>query len=463
MPKLIRLTTQDDNCIFNNDFKQDILIPPQSKIALQNFCCEVKTGSFNINTTNNEITYTSKDGDATATKTIYLNSGYYDKDNADILFTDIKNKLNASLDINAGSHIGKQWNAEVIDSKVNIYQKLGDKNYIRSDSDVNTVGLNTSVNTYKRQSGTGSGDAFAYINKAFTKGCGRCYITASTFSVVNEGFVFGLTKKKINSSDTVINDNEFFYGIKIYNDSGTMKIQRINNGTTFASVAFVPTAGMTLGVELSQGILELVCYIGTTKYSVHTKEVSYLDDLYPCLVMNGAPSGANNVICSNLKFSNDPFYSDSVSDVETLTAGPPGRTPVGGSYLLFDDSDFSTFLGFSNRRFPKNGFLGTDTIKAVADEEFKPTSLSESFVVELLNINLDSYEAQTKQRRNILSTIVNQQIVNDRVHFVAPYPLYIEMNNANPITLRNIRARILKEDLSEITVNGFSQMTILID
>ena len=40
--RLLRLQTDDNNCIFDNVFQDDILIQPDTKIALQNACI-VKT------------------------------------------------------------------------------------------------------------------------------------------------------------------------------------------------------------------------------------------------------------------------------------------------------------------------------------------------------------------------------------------------------------------------------------
>lgn len=457
MPRLIRLTTQDDNCYFNNDFKQDILIKPNSKIALQNFCCEIKEGNFTLNSSNNKLYYQSKNGEQVA---VYLTAGYYDKDNIDILLNDMTLQLNKSLRITVAPEYGRQWKVDIIDSKINIQQKSGNIAFNSNSSIVNKVNMDA-ANTFKRSGGVvGNPDSFFYVNKAFCKGSGAFYGKMTTYnSTAGDEIVWGLSTKQFKSTDTEITKGDYKYAILV--TAGTYKY--IKNQVEYATAIPAPQANDEFFINLSENVISLDMYRGSNKYNIFSETYTG-ETLYPAATFMAAAS--NVIIGSTVKFSADPYYSSVTESLDnTLITSVPGPGPNQGSnqYMEFDDYNFSQFLGFDNKRIPKSGTILTKNFNISGDNEFKATSLSESFIVELLNINLESYEGLLKQRKNILATIVNQQVVNDRVHFVAPYPQYIDMNNANPITLRNIRARILKEDLSEITVNGFSQMTLLID
>jgi hypothetical protein len=64
---------------------------------------------------------------------------------------------------------------------------------------------------------------------------------------------------------------------------------------------------------------------------------------------------------------------------------------------------------------------------------------------------------------NLLSVIPQFDAVRERLVYSAIYPVFLSLNNPYRINLREIRARILKEDLTEISTTGYSQITILID
>jgi hypothetical protein len=80
-----------------------------------------------------------------------------------------------------------------------------------------------------------------------------------------------------------------------------------------------------------------------------------------------------------------------------------------------------------------------------------------------MNLTVESYDTLSKQRSNIIHVVVNPNITEEKVSYIAPYPLYVSLKNQNPITLRNIKARILNEDLSQVSLSGFSMITLLIN
>ena len=55
--RLIRLQTDQDNCMFDNSFQDDILIQPGAKIALQNVCILKTPESVRIGNLDNTIVY----------------------------------------------------------------------------------------------------------------------------------------------------------------------------------------------------------------------------------------------------------------------------------------------------------------------------------------------------------------------------------------------------------------------
>lgn len=79
--RLLRMTTVDPNCIFNETLHRDITLPPNSSIALKNLTLEANT-SLTINGSNDTITYELTAGNpniAYLTHRIYLKVGFRQK------------------------------------------------------------------------------------------------------------------------------------------------------------------------------------------------------------------------------------------------------------------------------------------------------------------------------------------------------------------------------------------------
>jgi len=118
------------------------------------------------------------------------------------------------------------------------------------------------------------------------------------------------------------------------------------------------------------------------------------------------------------------------------------------------------FLGYKQTMYESENLLN---INFSAFYSFQPADFSDSFVIELLNLNVDSYDGLTKERRNFLHTIVQADIVRNRLTYTAPYLLFLDMKNSQPLSLRQIKARMLKEDLSQVNLTGISQLTLIVE
>jgi hypothetical protein len=458
MVQLVRLTTNDDEARFDNLFNQAIEVKPKSKIALVNFSCEINTQEITINSSNNKITFQTA---GTTPHDIFLTSGKYDKTTTDVLLTDIQTKLNEALSITSPTDHSKQWEVKLVDSRINIGTK---KQYLANipatDSQIIKKNL-AGTTTYKRSGGTtGTNDSFFSLNNAFCKGAGIARITITSLgNVINDPqFIFGLTTTSINSSTTVVLDSSIYYGVKMEN--GVYNI--LDGSGVLNPTVYIPAVNDVITLEKSGPTLTIKRYNGANEDTLGAMNISSTLNLYPVGVCITSPSAATSkIILSDFTYSADPYYS-SVSvgtDIENLGAYPSPSS--GGIYgLTFGDIELAQYLGFNNFTYNSPNQISVYTF--IADKQFKPSDLSESYIVELTNINLNSYNGATNQRQNILATIVNTRIENDRVSYIAPYPLYIDIDNSSPLLLKNIRARVLKEDGAPISILGFSQMTILI-
>ena len=80
------------------------------------------------------------------------------------------------------------------------------------------------------------------------------------------------------------------------------------------------------------------------------------------------------------------------------------------------------------------------------------------------NIDLESFDADSKGRFNILSTFGNEQENSTRsIFYEASNPIFLDIKNSTPRSLRNIRIQILNSDLTKTSTDGFSSITLLLN
>jgi hypothetical protein len=72
-------------------------------------------------------------------------------------------------------------------------------------------------------------------------------------------------------------------------------------------------------------------------------------------------------------------------------------------------------------------------------------------------------DSMSKQHKNFLAVIPNDTLIVERVSYIAPVLLWIDLNNRDNLNLRQLKARIIREDLSPIFCYGLSQLVLLIE
>jgi hypothetical protein len=103
-------------------------------------------------------------------------------------------------------------------------------------------------------------------------------------------------------------------------------------------------------------------------------------------------------------------------------------------------------------------------VSYLAENIFDLVDISDSFVIEMLSMELNSYDSQTEGRRSILAVVPKSEEDSEgAIVYQVSYPTFIDIKNNSEISLRNIRCHILKSDLTKIVVSRFSKMTLLLD
>ncbi len=79
-----------------------------------------------------------------------------------------------------------------------------------------------------------------------------------------------------------------------------------------------------------------------------------------------------------------------------------------------------------------------------------------------MNMQVDSYDGLEKGRRNIIATIPTNSDENGVIVNEASNLVFIDLDNAQPRYFRNIKARLLYGDLSDVKTIGLTSLTLLI-
>lgn len=480
MSKLVRLTTIDKNCIFNNDLNDDLILEPYSQVAFQNLSLSINKTLLTIDDTNNIINYSIQ---TAVNKSITLTNAIYDDTNINNLLTDIQTKLNTNLQMINTKDRGLQWLVTQINNRVNLSYKISPtinlfEEQKKPAKDVIFDNVSFTKANMRRDGGVdGTDDSYIYYKKYITPSCGfvRCRLNNLTSSTTGggtgtSGVILGLMNQIPTSNN--ISLSNITYGIQ----AATVNTPYLTilNGTRTATainpqIVSNVTNNNYLEIRSSGGLIEIgaVRLVGGENrfqsFVVHTYDNS--TKLYPVIIFRGE---LLQVSIQSPTLTIDPFNVDTEKDdidtlnEQALVAVDNPITVATNNVIEFESNELSQSLGFNNPRVPLTGFIkASSLLNIIADNKIALFDKADNFTVLLDNIDIESYDTLKKQRINILATIPQTDEVNGTVIYDAKFLNFIEMNNRNSISLRNIRARLLDADLETINISGRTTMTII--
>lgn len=482
MVKLLRLTTDDNNGIFKANFKNPITINPNSKLALLHFTAQVKLETIVINYENNLIEFEI----AGELYQVRIPRGTFGRGNYLELFKNIENALNLgciySSATNKTSIIGVMWRVRDVDNKVVISYDYNNSNpylnFLATNSDINI----SANGNFELDNNAKTPPIFDYSNGIITKksiSLGNGYIRSRinflnappndpTQDTEDNGYLIGLTKSDLTArTPNSLSLSDINYGIGVGYDQGDQKWKYytiINGNITFYNIE-VDYLGLnnvenaTLEVMKNGNKVDIGYYrkIGAD-YSLNVLNTEILienEELFGLVVLKSN----NNYVKANIRWtptteitnSNTPYES------EGLDAVPQNRGNQVFSFLRFGSITLANFLGFES--------VATGARKAkfhtfTADKEFDIKKPLNTYILELLNLNVESYDSQTEQRKNIIASVLTADengVINNENNVI-----FIDLNNKNKIDLRNISLRLVGLDYTKIDLDGRSICSLLI-
>lgn len=483
--KLIRLTTTDESAVFSNTFNEDITIAPNSKVALHSLTTQVQSEQIVIDALNDDIVL----GIAGIDYIIHLAHNTYDKTNIDDFFNDFTFKCNSAMNYTE-STIGRQWLASTAGNIFTLQLRTGaiispipiwanDIKYkFLNFSNVAILDTNKALG---RLGGTDTTfDSYLYFKATICKGVStlraRIYYNETA---THGGFLMGYYTEPL-TENLVIDPTKIKFGIQFIDETNNYRIYKDGQVSTTAELPVVTTN--TGGVNNDYLVID--SYQGNLYAKVYNQSVvnrvdgliidtlpwDHSTELYPFLCFVSSQTDI-----SDIKYLCDPFYTDNKNSI--ISNSYVEEEQLGGvvsiksnkiinSYLQFNDIDLAKLLGFRTQRSPISAFLQTNPegiLEYKADNILSYRDIADTYLVEMLNLNINSYDSIRKQHMNLLAVIPQIDSVKERLVYNAVYPVFLSLNNPYPINLREFRCRILKEDLVPLSTIGYSQITILID
>ena len=271
----------------------------------------------------------------------------------------------------------------------------------------------------------------------------------------------GLTSVCPDSSTQTINPTTLAYGV-ILTVAGSPYLE-IRDGVTTETTTIAQIDDLIYISWVDGSVRYRVQRVnGDTEVILSGTPYNHTTDYFPLVVFQGdGVLGQAQVVC-------DPFYT--VPDADDLIPAEPQELevpfPPKGSktqnFFQFNTATLAQEFGYNTARIPQNGFIDTISYSYLGDSAFVLRDYSDTYIVELLNIQLNSMDAMTKQHKNYLAIVPHLQDLRELVVYVAPMLIFLDLNNKFPLSYRQIKARILRDDLTPVTTYGLSQMAILI-
>lgn len=499
--KLIRLTTDTNDGRFDNDFNDDIIIKPDSKIALQSVSLNIDIEDLQIDGENDTMTFSIT---PTNTRTIQLKTKVYSQFNHHLLLNDMQLKLNQGLEYTDAqdattfpNELGMQMKASIDANKkisiqaTNCRYAYTTSNFGLTFNEIVATNINLTGNPLKLASSiaNGAGDATSahgfYSQKPFTTGCGVFRVKLSTWVAdasgalgATSGFEFGLCDTPPDTWTLPnIPDTKKIFALKGNQPTDEYYFKNKANPANFVTTGITPdtvTGANADVLEISiQGnqIVGQIFRQGQANADAIFSEAYEVDSshvptpLYAYMVFHGSRA---NIEVVDIKFTPDAYLEPvtATDSIETFDESGEGlgarplkaRNQITTKALGLGSDSLATFLGYKNI----NHTQITKQANFEAPNLFAPDIENDCLIVLLENLPIESYDGFKKGRKSILASIPNPNH-GDMVVYEPNNINYVELNNANKMSLRNIRATVLYQDYSPVTMQGFNVINVLID
>jgi len=505
---LIRLKSETEDGIFDCNFQDEIILEPNSEIALQSVLIPTLDKTFELDVLNG-LFQIFTDVQQNEKIEIAIPHGHYNKDNFfNSLLPSIEDTGNFELSCFTPSQIGSQFRARVnTDSLVFMeIQQAPFQEFCTAPLDTDkfifgqhlTVDQGTLdlINTQPDGSGNLSRSSVFMLHPFGVGGASyRATIDTLTNTTHNHrvtGYI-GLVKhsniRKILTNN--FKESDFEYAIKIPihhllplkvlvpSSNGNFVDSEDENGQPVLLENVAGFGGINrpiIEIGLHRGRVFLSCYQGLQ--GERQDLTGFLDgeptyfplelDNYVCVAINTSPNtGADQLRMTDVIATPNPFtldlnytYTPSPSNTTVILPSTPPRV----YNIIFENTQFARFLGFENSNLNPNGDVSQDDMFFEGKRNIPDPNSVLTHLIELLDFPLKTYDSTglNGSRRNILASIPILADSDGVVSYEPNEKYYIRIDNTQRMSFRNIRARIVNSDFFAIETEGDSFINILV-
>ena len=524
---LVRLTANSldsigKQAIFEGTFNDGILINPNSQIALHSCSLARDQDVITINSSNSKISF--QISAAGGLHEIFLANGVYDSDTLISLLNNIQDSMNDKLDILKSKEHNSFIDVKVTSQdKVEFVFMLGSRvSIINQDPTTNDPTLsgfhfsknNGALEVLRAGAGTSqylTGTAnytpitgtrqYIYSQNAFTQGAGEIKLRLDRFNlnaadIRKSGCIIGLLPDTLEIHDTLKSENsnhkivasDYVYAICTNTDGNPASpymIKTPSTGGVFVETTVVP---LNLGnadplnndiisIRMTKGTIELnVSQNGMTvdQGAVFVGKFERRDDkgdiinLLPYIGIFGS-SAQTRIANATMSFNPEDPETAGINFAETelavgATPYPRPNTRSTIYNVIFAREDLAEFLGFKFREQNPNSDT-TPVARYVAEDSVTKLFSTNTYLVEMLSEQLDSYDSFDGGRKNILCPIpLSDNVISNNgiIHFVPSNLVFINLRNEREKLIRNMRLRIVTNSYEPIQLEGIADLTLLI-
>ena len=487
---LVRLTANSldsigKQAIFEGTFNDGILINPNSQIALHSCSLARDQDVITINSSNSKISF--QISAAGGLHEIFLANGVYDSDTLISLLNNIQDSMNDKLDI-----LKSKEHNSFIDVKVNSQNRvefvfmLGkrvlilDQNPTTNDPTLSGIHFSknngalevlragagtsqylTGVVNYTPITGTRQ---YIYSQNAFTQGAGEIKIRLDRFNLnanyaAASGCIIGLLPDTLEIHDTLKSEqgadkivvSDYVYAICTNTDGNPASpymIKTPSTGGVFVETTVVP-ARHEDGTPINNDIISIRLTKGTIQIVVST---------------NTTTLGEGNVFVG--KFDRRDDKGDVINLLPYIGIfGDDQHTRIANATMSFNPEDPETAgISFAETALAV-GATPYPVARYVAEDSVTKLFSTNTYLVEMLSEQLDSYDSFDGGRKNILSPIpLSDNVISNNgiIHFVPSNLVFINLRNEREKLIRNMRLRIVTNSYEPIQLEGIADLTLLI-
>lgn len=455
-------TGDEDTSEYESVFNEDVLVKKDSKIALQSVSINFNPNQIYLDTTNNffflaiqgsdAFGATNAAGDATSIRGQLTNGQY----NATTLMSELTYQLNkTNVYALATNNAGRVEFSAITNTnnKVNIQsvRTADDLNPPNTDYTLNNITINRAAaqNAFSRTAGAAVGDYSYYVYNPFwirSRGSYRLRLPVNTI-----GTIVGLVET-IPDAVTVTSLPINNYYLAVQNTDGDYTVRF--NGTSQVVPAIVPANDDIIVILIGEGKYRID--IEKAAGTVTVFEQAYTRDTYKSH-LHGAlsivdPAGT----ADRFRFTPSGFQLATIdgiheiADISELTnpnyISNVGATPPGASSImtLTLSNGLRDVLGYQVNTFisQKNpdSFLGVQNLDLI--------SFPNAILVELVNVPLNSYDAVSRRRKNILGFLPGFDRTSDtsNYYYVASEMVFINTKLYSDTLINSWRVRITDGD-----------------